>query len=95
MNIGHIIKGNANAFFGLNKDVSEERMKICRECPLFTKKLGVYICNPNLFLNIKTGDISTKKRMDIKMDVDVLLKVKLVYLKLIVHYLNGNNLNDL
>lgn len=76
MNIGHIIKGNANAFFGLNKDVSEERMKICRECPLFTKKLGVYICNPNLFLNIKTGDISTKKKNGYKNGCGCIIKSK-------------------
>lgn len=62
MNIGHIIKGNANAFFGLNKDISEERMKICRKCPLFLKRLGVYICNPGLFLNPETGDVSTEKK---------------------------------
>lgn len=30
MNIGNIITGHVNEFFGLNKDISEERMKICK-----------------------------------------------------------------
>lgn len=76
MNIGNIIKGNANAFFGLNKDISEERIKICKKCPLFTKRLGLYICNPNLYINIETGDVSSTKKDGYKHGCGCIIKSK-------------------
>lgn len=62
MNIGNIIEGHVNEFFGLNKDISEERTKVCKQCPLYTIKLGTAVCNSSLYLNTKTGDVSTEPK---------------------------------
>lgn len=59
MEIGNIVKGHVNEFLGLNKDISQERMKICKVCPLFLNSMGG-MCNPRLYLNPQTGDVSTK-----------------------------------
>lgn len=61
MEIGQIVKGHVNEALGLNKDISQVRMEICRNCPLFKDSLGG-ICNPKLWLNPETGDISTEKK---------------------------------
>ena len=61
MGIGQIVKGHVNELLGLNKDISQVRMDICRRCPLFLNELGG-ICNPKLYLNVETGDVSTKKK---------------------------------
>lgn len=60
MEIGQIIKGHVNELLDINKDISQVRMDICRKCPLFLNELGG-ICNPKLYLNAKTGDVSTVK----------------------------------
>lgn len=59
MEIGNIVKGHVNELLGLNKDISQERLKICKVCPLFLNSLGG-LCNPKLYLNPNTGDVSTK-----------------------------------
>ena len=47
-----IVNGHVNELLGLNKDISQERMKICKTCPLYKLsfgnigKLGL-IVNPN------------------------------------------------
>lgn len=58
MEIGNIIRGHVNEFFGLNKDISEGRLKICYTCPLYSSKLGG-TCNNKLWLNVETGDVSS------------------------------------
>lgn len=60
MGVGDIVKGHVNELLGLNKDISKARMDICRKCPLFLNELGG-ICNPRLYLNVETGDVSTVK----------------------------------
>lgn len=57
MNVGQIIHGHVNEMLGLNKNISQERMKICYSCPLYSTKLGG-LCNNRLWLNIETGDVS-------------------------------------
>ena len=59
MGLGAIINGHIKEFTGQNGDLSEWRMDICRECPLF-KVLPVAgpICNNNRYLNVNTGDVS-------------------------------------
>lgn len=59
MEIGNIVRGHVNELLGLNKDISQERMKICKVCPLFLNSMGG-MCNPKLYLNPQTGDVSTK-----------------------------------
>lgn len=58
MEIGNIIHGHINEALGLNKDISEERKRICYQCPLYSTKFGG-ICNNKLWLNTETGDVST------------------------------------
>lgn len=60
MNIGQIVHGHVNEVLGLNEDIKEKRMKICHKCPLYKDILGG-ICNSNLWLNPKTGEVSTEQ----------------------------------
>lgn len=76
MQIGQIIKGTANEFFGLNKDMAEERIKICKRCPLYTVILGQEICNNKLYLNTETGDISLTEKDGYKRGCGCRLRAK-------------------
>lgn len=60
MEIGNIIHGHVNEVLGLNSDLKEVRMKICRACPLYKDTLGG-VCNSNLWLNPVTGQVSTEQ----------------------------------
>lgn len=60
MEIGQIVHGHVNEVLGLNDDLKEKRMKICHQCPLYKDILGG-ICNSKLWLNPKTGDVSTEQ----------------------------------
>lgn len=57
MEVGQIIKGHVNEVLGLNKDISEQRLKVCYSCPLYSSKFGG-VCNNKLWLNPNTGDVS-------------------------------------
>jgi hypothetical protein len=57
MEVGQIIKGHVNEVLGLNKDISEQRLKVCYSCPLYSSKFGG-MCNNKLWLNPNTGDVS-------------------------------------
>lgn len=61
MEIGQIVKGHMNELLGLNKDISEERLKVCYSCPLYSTKFGG-LCNNRLWLNPNTGDVSTSEQ---------------------------------
>ncbi len=61
MNIGSIVQGHVNEMLGLNTNLAEARLKICKECPLYSTRLGG-ICNPRLYLNPDNGDVSTEKK---------------------------------
>ena len=61
MEVGNIVSGHINELLGLNKNLSEERMKICLKCPIFSQKLGG-ICNNKLWINPKTDDVSLTKK---------------------------------
>ena len=63
MEIGHIIKGHVNELLDKNKDISEVRMEICRKCPLYRDILGGQ-CNPNLWLNPETNEISNRRTVN-------------------------------
>ena len=60
MDIGQIVHGHVNEVLGLNENIKEKRMKICLKCPLYKDTLGG-ICNSKLWLNPKTGDVSTEQ----------------------------------
>lgn len=61
MEVGNIIKGHVNELLGLNKDISKERLKICKQCPLYLEDYGGQ-CNPRLYMNPKTKDVSIEKK---------------------------------
>lgn len=61
MEIGNIIKGHFNELLGLNKDISEGRLQICWQCPLYSPKYGG-LCNNKLWINLETGDVSTEQK---------------------------------
>ena len=60
-NVGNIIKGIVNDALNMNIDISEKREKICKCCPIYSKKLDG-MCNNKLWLNPETGDISLEKK---------------------------------
>lgn len=39
---------------------TEQRLQICKECPIFSPNRG--ICNPRLYLNPETNEISTESK---------------------------------
>lgn len=59
--ISQIVKGHVNEVLGLNTDISEKRMNICRMCPIYSPKFGG-LCNSNLYLDPSTGNVSTVLR---------------------------------
>lgn len=62
MGLQTIVHGHINEVLGKNKGLSEERMEICRRCPLYLDKMGG-ICNSRLFLNPQTDEVSTSKKL--------------------------------
>lgn len=61
MQIGNIVNGHVNELLGLNKNISEIRLAICRKCPLFSPRLGG-MCNNRLWYNKETGDVSMSQK---------------------------------
>ena len=62
MGITEIIKGHLNEALESNKDLSEERLTICKDCPLFKKKSYGMTCNANLYLNPETNETSFRPK---------------------------------
>lgn len=61
MEIGNIVNGHINELLGLNKNLKEVRLQICRRCPLYSSRLGG-MCNNRLWLNKENGDVSISKK---------------------------------
>lgn len=59
--IGNIISGHINEALGLNKNIAEARLKICKKCPIYLSRYGG-ICNSQLWINPKTNEVSTKQK---------------------------------
>ncbi len=57
MEIGKIITGHVNEVLGLNKNLTEVRLEICKKCPLYSARFGG-TCNNRLYLNKENGDVS-------------------------------------
>lgn len=49
--ITDIINGHVNEALGKNNDIKEERMSICKKCPLYKETPMGPICNPRLYIN--------------------------------------------
>lgn len=75
MNILDIANGHIKNIFNLNEDMSNNRLKICYACPLYSTKMGG-ICNNKLWLNVNTGDVSNEKKKDYKRGCGCILSAK-------------------
>ena len=51
MGLLDIISGHTNEALGKNEELSETRLAICKECPLFKETAMGMICNPRLYIN--------------------------------------------
>lgn len=61
--IKNIIEGHWNELIGNNKSIANPRREICKKCPLYdTSLFGWKWCNPNIYLNVKTNDVSSKPK---------------------------------
>lgn len=60
-NVPDIVKGHVAEMSDINDELSEERLIICRSCPLFKDTSGG-LCNRNLWLNPKTGEVSEEQK---------------------------------
>ena len=65
MNILDIANGHVKEILNLNQDLSNNRLKICYSCPLYSSKLGG-TCNNKLWLNANTGDVSMENKSGYK-----------------------------
>lgn len=85
MNILDIIKGHYNEYINDNEDLSNARLEICKECPLYKETSMGPICNPQLFIN-NEGEISQVKRQGYVRGCACRLnaKTRLTYAKCIV-----------
>lgn len=63
--ISNIIAGHINELTGTNNNLAESRLNICHECPLFKNVFGG-ICNPKLWLNPYTGELSLSEKEGFK-----------------------------
>ena len=48
--IKNIIDGHLKELFNVNKSLSDRRLDICRECPLYEETNIGPICNPNMYV---------------------------------------------
>lgn len=62
MGLTAILDGHTKELLKQNNDLYEQRMTICRKCPLFKVTVVGPVCNSNLYLNIKTGDVSKTQK---------------------------------
>lgn len=62
MGLRNIIDGHINELLGMNVDMGNARLRICKKCPLFKDSFMGYTCNSKLWLNPKTGDVSTEQK---------------------------------
>lgn len=53
-----IIKGHVNELFDWEGDLSKERLAICVTCPLYKLTELGYRCDPHLYLNPETMEVS-------------------------------------
>lgn len=59
--ISQIVKGHANELLGLNQDISEIRLNICKQCPIYSSEWGG-LCNSKLWLDPNTNQVSLKEK---------------------------------
>lgn len=75
MNVFDIANGHFKEVFGMNEDLSRNRLQICHRCLLYSSKFGG-ICNDKLYMNPNTGEISTEPKDGYKKGCSCRLKAK-------------------
>lgn len=63
MGLNAILQGHINELLGLNTNLYNARIKICKDCPLY--KIDTQwgeICNSDLWYNPETGDKSEEQK---------------------------------
>ena len=58
INVGQVVRGHVNEITKQEQELSKQRMKICRQCPLFTDSMGG-ICDSKKCYNTETNELST------------------------------------
>lgn len=53
--VGQIVEGWTNDLLGREQELSDKRMAICRECPLYNEKTDR--CDGKRGINTKTGEL--------------------------------------
>lgn len=61
MDVKNIIRGHINELLNENEDLSEKRLKICVECPIYSPRYGG-LCNNNLWIDPETETVSIYER---------------------------------
>ena len=62
MSIVQIIEGTVNNILNKQEELFKERIEICRTCPLLLIGMFGEECNPGLWMNPNTLEISTKAK---------------------------------
>ena len=75
MNVFDIANGHVKEVLNLNQDLSQNRLKICYSCPLYSSKFGG-MCNNKLWLNVNTGDVSSIQKPGYKRGCGCRLQAK-------------------
>lgn len=76
MGITDILEGHTNELLGLNKNISEARLNICKKCPLYKITLAGPLCNNKLWLDVNTGDVSLNNKPGYKQGCGCRLNAK-------------------
>ena len=87
MGITNIVNGHLNELLGNNEEIAKARIRICKKCPIMKDSFMGYVCSSKLWLNPKTGDISTERKDGYNAGVDLMLKLEI--LSLHVQHVNG------
>lgn len=74
---GHIVEGFFNNLINKNESLFEERISTCRECKLIIQDdIFGEVCNPSLYLNVNTNQISSKPKIGFKNGCGCVLRAK-------------------
>lgn len=72
---GKVIIGAKNKALKINKSLSQRRLDICKDCPLYTQRFGGK-CNDKLWYNPNTNELSTEEKQGFINGCGCLLKLK-------------------
>lgn len=59
INVGQVIKGHINEITKQEQELSEQRMKICKQCPLYTETSLGPICDSKKCYNPETKQVQS------------------------------------